>query len=63
MTAKEWLGLIVIAGIIVFALIAWRVRREGESFEHAVDRLLNNDDHKTRERMRQAGLIDDTKER
>lgn len=61
MSAKAWLGLILIAVIIGIVLLAWRTRRPGESMEHAVDRLLNNDEHKTRERERQAGLRGDAK--
>lgn len=50
------LGLIVIAGIAVVALIAWRAKRPGESFEHAYERILNTDEHKAREAEKRAGL-------
>lgn len=60
MTSSAWLGLILIAGIAAFAVYAYRKRRPGESFEHAYERILNTDDHKARERERQAGLRGDS---
>lgn len=46
------LGYVVIALIVVVALIAWRAKRPGESFEHAYERILRTDEHKAREAER-----------
>lgn len=55
----NWLGLAVIAGLIILALVSWRAKRPGETLAEATERLLNTDEHKARERERQAGLRGD----
>lgn len=52
-------GYVVLAAAALLGLVAWRARRPGEPWEHAVDRLLNNDEHKEREANRRAGLGDE----
>lgn len=50
------LGAAVLIGAIVLALVTWRTKREGETFEHAYQRILNTDEHKERTARRLAGL-------
>lgn len=56
MSGFQNLGAVLLVAIAVLAIIAWRTKREGESFEHAYERLLNTDAHKEREANRRAGL-------
>lgn len=53
------LGYLVLIAAAVLGVVAWRVRKPGESFDHAIDRVLNNDEHKEREANKRAGLTDD----
>lgn len=50
------IGYLVLGAAAVLGLVAWKVKRPGESFDHAVDRVLNNDEHKEREANKRAGL-------
>lgn len=59
MSGFQNLGALLLVAIAVLALVAWRTRRDGESFEHAYERLLNTDAHKEREANRRAGLLPD----
>lgn len=56
MSGFQNLGAVLLVAIAVLAIVAWRTKREGESFEHAYERLLNTDAHQERERARLAGL-------
>lgn len=54
-TAGFWVLVIFLGGVAV-AVAAALSRRDGESFDHATDRILNNDAHKAREANKRAGL-------
>lgn len=56
MDGFTFIGLLAITGCLVFLVIAWLTKRDGETLEEAVDRVFDNDAHKEREANKQAGL-------
>lgn len=56
MSTSGWVfAAFVVFGVIV-SFMALRSRRDGESFQHAAERIVNSPEHQERERARLAGL-------
>lgn len=61
MSAGAVVTILVLGAAVVVAVLAYRSKQDGESFEHAYQRILNTDEHKERMKRRLAGLEDTPK--